>query len=133
MFQLSLDKLRLRVKPGDKLLELEPDLVVRPLTKSEHVTSISLSLASPETVMEWSYGEISDANTFDAETGKPVVGGLFCPRVFGSISDRECLCEKPPAEGATCCEECGVELGVSWKTARSRFGHIELAVPVVHT
>ncbi len=51
MFQLSLNKLRLQVKPGDKLLELESDLVVRPLTKSEQVTSISLSLASPETVM----------------------------------------------------------------------------------
>ncbi|MFP3038555.1 MAG: DNA-directed RNA polymerase subunit beta' [Candidatus Hodgkinia cicadicola] len=131
-----MNKLNFEKEANEQLLKFEPDLVVRPLASSEEASFLSLSLASPETILSWSYGEISNSNLFDSETGKPVAGGLFCPRVFGPTgltNTRECLCGKPPTEGIKLCAECGVDLSVDWKAARSRFGHIELKTPVVHT
>ncbi len=108
-----MNKLESQSQQNGQLLKFEPDSVVSPLVNSEHATLISLSLVSPETALMWSSGEILNAGTFDNKTGKPVVGGLFCPRVFGPFNASECLCGKPPAKDATECEECGIEFNVS--------------------
>ncbi|XXN13735.1 MAG: DNA-directed RNA polymerase subunit beta' [Candidatus Hodgkinia cicadicola] len=90
-----------------------------------------MSLASTEQVLSWSYGEVTNPVGFNLITGKPEVDSLFCPKIFGPIKDNECLCSVP-TPNAGICSECGVELTNSWHRRR-RFGHIELAAPVVHT
>ncbi len=95
--------------------------------------SIRLSLASPETIREWSYGEVKKPETLNYRTLKPEKDGLFCAKIFGPVKDYECLCgkyKKKKYEG-TICDRCGVEVTRS-DVRRERFGHIELASPVAH-
>ncbi|WP_119422738.1 DNA-directed RNA polymerase subunit beta' [Desertibaculum subflavum] len=94
---------------------------------------IRISIASPEKIKSWSYGEIKKPETINYRTFKPERDGLFCARIFGPIKDYECLCGKYKRmkfRGITC-EKCGVEVTLS-KVRRERMGHIELASPVAH-
>ncbi|MCW5752503.1 MAG: DNA-directed RNA polymerase subunit beta' [Alphaproteobacteria bacterium] len=94
---------------------------------------IKISIASPERIRSWSYGEIKKPETINYRTFKPERDGLFCARIFGPIKDYECLCGKYKRmkyRGITC-EKCGVEVTLA-KVRRERMGHIELASPVAH-
>ncbi len=94
---------------------------------------IRISLASPERILSWSFGEIKKPETINYRTFKPERDGLFCARIFGPIKDYECLCGKYKRmkyKGVVC-EKCGVEVTLS-KVRRERMGHIELASPVAH-
>ncbi|WP_421880823.1 DNA-directed RNA polymerase subunit beta' [Pacificispira sp.] len=94
---------------------------------------IQISLASPERIRSWSFGEIKKPETINYRTFKPERDGLFCARIFGPIKDYECLCGKYKRmkyKGIVC-EKCGVEVTLS-KVRRERMGHIELASPVAH-
>ena len=94
---------------------------------------IKISIASPERMHSWSFGEIKKPETINYRTFKPERDGLFCARIFGPVKDYECLCGKYKRmkyRGITC-EKCGVEVTLS-KVRRERMGHIELAAPVAH-
>ena len=104
-----------------------------PAQKPETFDSIKISIASPERIKSWSFGEIKKPETINYRTFKPERDGLFCARIFGPIKDYECLCGKYKRmkyKGITC-EKCGVEVTVS-KVRRERMAHIELAAPVAH-
>ncbi len=94
---------------------------------------IRISIASPERIHSWSYGEIKKPETINYRTFKPERDGLFCARIFGPIKDYECLCGKYKRMKyrGIICEKCGVEVTLS-KVRRDRMGHIELASPVAH-
>ncbi len=94
---------------------------------------IRISIASPEKILSWSYGEIKKPETINYRTFKPERDGLFCARIFGPIKDYECLCGKYKRMKykGIICEKCGVEVTLS-KVRRERMGHIELAAPVAH-
>ncbi len=94
---------------------------------------IRISIASPEKIREWSFGEVTRPETINYRTFKPEKDGLFCAKIFGPVKDYECLCGKYKRmkyRGITC-EKCGVEVTLS-KVRRERMGHIELACPVTH-
>ncbi|WP_370930952.1 DNA-directed RNA polymerase subunit beta' [Bartonella sp. DGB1] len=95
--------------------------------------SIRISIASPEKILSWSYGEIKKPETINYRTFKPERDGLFCARIFGPIKDYECLCGKYKRMKykGVICEKCGVEVTLS-RVRRERMGHIELAAPVAH-
>ncbi|GEO82483.1 DNA-directed RNA polymerase subunit beta' [Pararhodospirillum oryzae] len=94
---------------------------------------IKISIASPEKIRSWSFGEIKKPETINYRTFKPERDGLFCARIFGPIKDYECLCGKYKRMKyrGIICEKCGVEVTLS-KVRRERMGHIELAAPVAH-
>src|SRR5215211_5024138 len=94
---------------------------------------IKISIASPEKILSWSYGEIKKPETINYRTFKPERDGLFCARIFGPIKDYECLCGKYKRMKykGIICEKCGVEVTLS-RVRRERMGHIELAAPVAH-
>jgi DNA-directed RNA polymerase subunit beta' len=94
---------------------------------------IKISIASPEQIRSWSYGEIKKPETINYRTFKPERDGLFCARIFGPIKDYECLCGKYKRMKfrGIICEKCGVEVTLA-KVRRERMGHIELASPVAH-
>ncbi len=95
--------------------------------------SIQISIASPEKMREWSYGEVTQPQTINYRTHKPEKDGLFCEKIFGPMKDWECHCGKYKRvkyKGHVC-EKCGVEITRS-KVRRERMGHIELAAPVSH-
>ena len=94
---------------------------------------IQISIASPERIRSWSFGEIKKPETINYRTFKPERDGLFCARIFGPIKDYECLCGKYKRMKyrGIICEKCGVEVTLS-KVRRERMGHIELASPVAH-
>ena len=100
---------------------------------TESFDQIRISLASPEKIRSWSYGEIKKPETINYRTFKPERDGLFCARIFGPIKDYECLCGKYKRMKykGIICEKCGVEVTLS-KVRRERMGHIELAAPVAH-
>src|SRR5437870_6542 len=103
------------------------------VTPAQTFDQIRISIASPERIKSWSYGEIKKPETINYRTFKPERDGLFCARIFGPIKDYECLCGKYKRmkfRGITC-EKCGVEVTLS-KVRRERMGHIELAAPVAH-
>jgi DNA-directed RNA polymerase subunit beta' len=94
---------------------------------------VRIGLASPEDIRAWSFGEVTQGETVNYRTGRPVPGGLMCERIFGPEKDWECSCGKYRGlkyKGQTC-ERCGVEVTAS-RVRRRRMGHIELAAPVVH-
>ena len=95
--------------------------------------SIRISIASPEKILSWSFGEIKKPETINYRTFKPERDGLFCARIFGPIKDYECLCGKYKRMKykGIICEKCGVEVTLS-RVRRERMGHIELAAPVAH-
>ncbi len=94
---------------------------------------IKISIASPEKIRSWSFGEVKKPETINYRTFKPERDGLFCARIFGPIKDYECLCGKYKRMKyrGIVCEKCGVEVTTS-KVRRERMGHIDLASPVAH-
>ncbi len=94
---------------------------------------ISISIASPEAIKSWSFGEIRKPETINYRTFKPERDGLFCAKIFGPVRDYECLCGKYKRMKyrGIICEKCGVEVTLS-KVRRERMGHIDLASPVAH-
>ncbi len=94
---------------------------------------IKITLASPEKIKSWSFGEIKKPETINYRTFRPEKDGLFCARIFGPIKDYECLCGKYKRMKfrGIICEKCGVEVTKS-NVRRDRMGHIELACPVAH-
>jgi len=96
-------------------------------------TRVSIGLASPETILEWSNGEITKPETINYRTFKPEMGGLFCERIFGPVKDYECHCGKYKRiryKGIVC-DRCGVEV-TEKRVRRERLGHLNLVVPVAH-
>lgn len=95
--------------------------------------AIRISLASPEKIKSWSHGEVTKPETINYRTFKPERDGLFCARIFGPVSDWECLCGKYKRmkHRGVICDKCGVEVTQA-KVRRERLGHIELASPCSH-
>src|SRR6202047_5338419 len=95
--------------------------------------AIRISLASPEKIMSWSHGEVTKPETINYRTFKPERDGLFCAKIFGPITDWECLCGKYKRmkHRGVICDKCGVEVTQA-KVRRERLGHITLATPVSH-
>ena len=95
--------------------------------------AIKIGLASPEMIRSWSYGEVKKPETINYRTFKPERDGLFCAKIFGPISDYECVCGKYKRlkHRGVVCEKCGVEVTLA-KVRRERMGHIDLASPVAH-
>jgi DNA-directed RNA polymerase subunit beta' len=104
-----------------------------PIAPPKAFDEIKVSLASPERILSWSFGEIKKPETINYRTFKPERDGLFCARIFGPIKDYECLCGKYKRMKyrGVVCEKCGVEVTLQ-KVRRERMGHIELASPVAH-
>ncbi len=104
-----------------------------PVAPIKAFDEIKISLASPERILSWSFGEIKKPETINYRTFKPERDGLFCARIFGPIKDYECLCGKYKRMKyrGVVCEKCGVEVTLQ-KVRRERMGHIELASPVAH-
>jgi len=101
--------------------------------QNEEFDAIRIGLASPEMIRSWSFGEVKKPETINYRTFKPERDGLFCAKIFGPISDYECLCGKYKRlkHRGVVCEKCGVEVTLA-KVRRERMGHIELASPVAH-
>ena len=103
-------------------------------TKQDHsFDSIAISLASPDEILDRSYGEVLKPETINYRSYKPERDGLFCERIFGPVKDFECYCGKYKRiryKGIVC-DRCGVEV-TEKKVRRERMGHIRLVVPVVH-
>ncbi|MGN0918090.1 MAG: DNA-directed RNA polymerase subunit beta', partial [Oxalobacter sp.] len=101
--------------------------------QDEHFDAIKISLASPDKIRSWSYGEVKKPETINYRTFKPERDGLFCAKIFGPIKDYECLCGKYKRlkHRGVICEKCGVEVTLA-KVRRERMGHIELASPAAH-
>lgn len=95
--------------------------------------SITISLASPEDILDQSHGEVTKPETINYRTYKPEMGGLFCERIFGPVKDYECHCGKYKRirYKGIICDRCGVEV-TEKKVRRERMGHIQLTVPVAH-
>jgi len=107
--------------------------IFNPLPVTPTFDQIRISLASPEKIRSWSFGEIKKPETINYRTFKPERDGLFCARIFGPTKDYECLCGKYKRmkyKGIVC-EKCGVEVTLA-RVRRDRMGHIELASPVAH-
>ncbi len=107
--------------------------LVNQVQEPQSFDEIRISIASPERIRSWSFGEIKKPETINYRTFKPERDGLFCARIFGPIKDYECLCGKYKRMKyrGVICEKCGVEVTLS-KVRRERMGHIELASPVAH-
>ena len=97
------------------------------------IKAFKLSIASPEQILEWSYGEVKKPETINYRTFKPERGGLFCGAIFGPVKDYECICGKYKRmkHRGVVCEKCGTEV-IESKVRRERMGHIKLATPVAH-
>jgi len=103
------------------------------MTEVNDFNAIRISLASPEQIKSWSYGEVTEPETINYRTLKPEKDGLFCERIFGPTKNYECYCgkyKKIRYRGVTC-DRCGVTVEHS-RVRRTRMGHIELAAPVAH-
>ncbi len=96
-------------------------------------SSIKISLASPEKIRSWSFGEVKKPETINYRTFKPERDGLFCAKIFGPVRDFECICGKYKRmkHRGIVCDKCGVEV-IHSKVRRERLGHINLATPVAH-
>jgi DNA-directed RNA polymerase subunit beta' len=95
--------------------------------------ALKISLASPEKIRSWSFGEVTKPETINYRTLKPERDGLFCAKIFGPVKDYECICGKYKRlrHRGVVCEKCGVEV-IQSKVRRERLGHIDLAAPVAH-
>lgn len=103
-------------------------------TKNQmNFNAVRISIASPDTIKEWSYGEVKKPETINYRTFKPERDGLFCAKIFGPVKDYECNCGKYKRmkHRGMVCEKCGVEV-IKSKVRRERLGHIDLASPVAH-
>ncbi len=96
-------------------------------------SALRISIASPEKIREWSFGEVKKPETINYRTFKPERDGLFCAKIFGPVKDYECNCGKYKRmkHRGVVCEKCGVEV-IQSKVRRERMGHITLATPVAH-
>ena len=103
------------------------------IVPENNFNSIKITLASPEKIKSWSFGEIKKPETINYRTFRPEKDGLFCSRIFGPVKDYECLCGKYKRMKfrGIICEKCGVEVTKS-NVRRERMGHIDLACPVAH-
>ncbi len=103
------------------------------ISETQNFNSIKITLASPEKIKSWTFGEIKKPETINYRTFRPEKDGLFCARIFGPIKDYECLCGKYKRMKfrGIICEKCGVEVTKS-NVRRERMGHINLATPVAH-
>ena len=103
------------------------------ITSENNFGSIKITLASPDKIKSWSFGEIKKPETINYRTFRPEKDGLFCSRIFGPVKDYECLCGKYKRMKfrGIICEKCGVEVTKS-NVRRERMGHIDLACPVAH-
>ena len=102
--------------------------------QKRHFDSITISLSSPDDILERSYGEVLKPETINYRSYKPERDGLFCERIFGPVKDYECYCGKYKRiryKGIVC-DRCGVEV-TEKKVRRERMGHIKLVVPVVES
>ena len=108
-------------------------LIAGNATQVRNLKAIQISIASPEAIRGWSYGEVKKPETINYRTFKPERDGLFCAKIFGPVKDFECNCGKYKRmkHRGIVCEKCGVEVTLS-KVRRERMGHIELAAPVAH-
>ncbi len=108
------------------------DFFAKP-TDPKLYSGVKISLASPEQIRQWSFGEIKKPETINYRTFKPEREGLFCAKIFGPTKDYECNCGKYKRmkHRGVVCEKCGVEV-IQSKVRRERLGHIELATPVAH-
>ncbi len=113
--------------------QLTKNLSSESLVQENYFDSIKITLASPEKIKSWSYGEIRKPETINYRTFRPEKDGLFCSRIFGPVKDYECLCGKYKRMKfrGIICEKCGVEVTKS-NVRRERMGHIDLACPVAH-
>lgn len=95
--------------------------------------ALKISLASPDKIRSWSFGEVTKPETINYRTLKPERDGLFCAKIFGPVKDYECICGKYKRlrHRGVVCEKCGVEV-IQSKVRRERIGHIDLACPVAH-
>ena len=107
--------------------------IFNPAASRDDFNQVKISIASPERILSWSYGEIKKPETINYRTFKPERDGLFCSRIFGPIKDYECLCGKYKRMKfkGIICEKCGVEV-TKKDVRRERMGHIQLAAPVAH-
>ncbi len=132
-------QIRVRRRWPAQSLQMEPLMnqevinLFSPQIPAQVFDQIRISIASPEKILSWSYGEIKKPETINYRTFKPERDGLFCARIFGPIKDYECLCGKYKRMKykGIICEKCGVEVTLS-RVRRERMGHIELAAPVAH-
>ena len=101
--------------------------------KAQEIVGVSIRLASPDTIRNWSYGEVTKPETINYRSFKPERDGLFCEKIFGPVRNWECNCGKYKRirYRGVVCDRCGVEVTHS-KVRRERMGHIELAVPIIH-
>ena len=101
--------------------------------ETKSLVALSISLASPETIRSWSYGEVLKPETINYRRLRPEKDGLFCEAIFGPTRDYQCYCGKykNPRYKGIICDKCGVEVTRS-SVRRERMGHIELATPVAH-
>ena len=120
-------------RPRRRSMNQEVMNLFSPQVPAQVFDQIRISIASPEKILSWSYGEIKKPETINYRTFKPERDGLFCARIFGPIKDYECLCGKYKRMKykGIICEKCGVEVTLS-RVRRERMGHIELAAPVAH-
>src|SRR4030042_6953599 len=103
------------------------------ITKVSDFTGVKIKLASPEEVLEWSFGEVTKPETINYRTFKPEREGLFDERIFGPVKNFECYCGKYKGiryKGVVC-DKCGVEVTHS-RVRRERMGHIKLCSPIAH-
>ncbi|MDN6180686.1 MAG: DNA-directed RNA polymerase subunit beta' [Halomonas subglaciescola] len=107
--------------------------VLKSQSQSEEFDAIKITLASPDLIRSWSFGEVKKPETINYRTFKPERDGLFCAKIFGPVKDYECLCGKYKRmkHRGIICEKCGVEVTKA-AVRRERMGHIELASPVAH-
>ena len=103
------------------------------IAAEQNFSNVKITLASPEKIKSWSFGEIKKPETINYRTFRPEKDGLFCSRIFGPVKDYECLCGKYKRMKfrGIICEKCGVEVTKS-NVRRERMGHIDLACPVAH-
>ncbi len=107
--------------------------IIGQVNNPQNFDEVRISIASPEKIRSWSFGEVKKPETINYRTFKPERDGLFCARIFGPVKDYECLCGKYKRMKyrGVVCEKCGVEVTLS-KVRRDRMGHIDLAAPVAH-
>ncbi len=110
-----------------------PELFYQMERKLQEVAGVTIRLASPDTIRNWSFGEVTKPETINYRSFKPERDGLFCEKIFGPVRNWECNCGKYKRirYRGVVCDRCGVEVTHS-KVRRERMGHIELAVPIVH-
>src|SRR5687767_3444562 len=115
------------------MMNLRPSFTDTKTTLRADFDAIRISLASPDKIEQWSFGEVTKPETINYRTFKPVRDGLFCAKIFGPITDWECLCGKYKRmkHRGVICDKCGVEVTQA-KVRRERLGHIKLATPVSH-